>query len=129
MNRTVKIALHVLLQYGFDVLDQAYHDLPADRRAEPHVRQVIEALDELDDALNANLFSIVNSKIADRSDLDLKPIEEPVSKLAAAWSIAPEGLRQDEVVWRWRQQCARRDRIARRRGSAVAEKKQRHVQR
>jgi hypothetical protein len=55
MSRAPNTAAHIVLQYGIDMLDQAYADLPAEQQAQPHIQQAMAALDELDDAIATSL--------------------------------------------------------------------------
>lgn len=109
MSFAIEKVLHVVVRLGLDALERAYDDLPAAQRAKPCVRQAMNALHKM---------HIANGFCAGR-----KPLEEPLSELAAAWWIASKDLGPDDVIDRWLWRHVHRPRIA------LAEKKQRHVQR
>jgi hypothetical protein len=112
MTRTSEIAAHLVLQYGIDLLDEAYADLPADQRKQPHIREAMAALDALCDAVGTNLARGLRSETSPPSALNTERLAWPLVQLMAAWRAAPDDHRHDILTWRWKERCARDRRMA-----------------
>jgi enamine deaminase RidA (YjgF/YER057c/UK114 family) len=119
MSRSSELATHLILQYGIDLLDQAYADLPVEVRKQPHIREAMAALDALCDAIGASMARALRSETSARSLLNMGQLERPLAQLMAVLRAAPEDHRHDILTWRWKQRCERD------RGMVIAWKKKR----
>jgi hypothetical protein len=107
MTRAADIAVHIVLRYGIDLLDQAYGDLSADQRKLPHIQEAMAALDALSDAVEAGLARAIHSKTNRPSVLDTGRLEWPLARLVATWSKTADDQRHDALTDGWKARCAR----------------------